>query len=96
MQTLGIVLMACLAMLLGILDSATPEATLTSQDQALLEAAGRNDVRGIQQLVKHGASIHAQDTRGRTALLVAVDRNHVESVRLLIEAGSDVNAQDHQ
>ena len=67
-----------------------------NQDQELIEAAGRNDTAMITQLLDQGASVQAQDGKGRTPLLLVVDRNHVESANLLIEAGADVNAQDHQ
>jgi ankyrin repeat protein len=96
MKTIGTVLMMCFVMLLGILDSAAPEDTIKSQEQALFAAAERNDVAMVRQLLKQGASVHAQDGNGQTALLIAVDRNHVESAKLLIEGGADVNAQDHQ
>jgi hypothetical protein len=95
-ETFGTALMMCLVMLVGLTDSATPEGPIGSRDRALIEAAGRNDVAMVRQLLKQGASVQAQDQRGRTALLAAVDRNHVESAKLLIEAGSDVNAQDRQ
>ncbi|MDR4484131.1 MAG: ankyrin repeat domain-containing protein [Nitrospirales bacterium] len=75
---------------------AIPEDSSRELDEALFEAAERNDAARIRQLLKQGASIHAQDGKGQTALLAAVDRNHIASARRLIEAGSDVNVQDRQ
>ncbi len=64
------------------------------RDQALIVAAGRNDVVSLRQLLSEGADLQARDGRGRTALMAATYRNHVESARLLIEVEADVNAQD--
>ncbi|MGP0593486.1 ankyrin repeat domain-containing protein [Nitrospira sp. T9] len=77
-------------------DFAMSEESSGKLDGALLHAAERNDAAMVRQLLKQGASIHAQNEKGQTALLLAVDRNHVESARVLIEAGADVNAQDRQ
>ena len=77
----------------GLREAGSP---MGNQDQELIEAAGRNDTAMITRLLDQGASVQAQDGKGRTALLLVVDRNHVESANLLIEAGADVNAQDHQ
>ncbi|MBA3614156.1 MAG: ankyrin repeat domain-containing protein, partial [Nitrospirales bacterium] len=72
------------------------EVPKTGLNEALFEAVGRNDAPMVRQLLKQGASIHAQNGKGQTELLLAVDRNHIESAKLLIEAGADVNAQDRQ
>jgi len=95
MKTFGIIVMLSLMMVVES-DFAMPEASMTSLDEALIEAAGQNDVIMIRRLLQQGANAQARDGRGRTALLSAVDGNQVESAKLLIEAGADVNAQDHQ
>lgn len=88
-------MMGLMMMMLGP-ESAIPKTATKSLDHALIEAAGRNEVEMVRQLLKQGANVQAQDRHGRTALLAAVNGNHVESARQLIEAGSDVNAQDHR
>lgn len=96
MNTVGAVMIMGLMMMVVGPDSAISEASNKSLDHALIDAAGRNEVEMVRQLLKQGANVQAQDRNGRTALLAAVNGNHVESARLLIEAGSNVNAQDHR
>src|SRR5690242_17785272 len=66
----------------------------TSDDQALIIAAGKADLAGVETLLRDGASVKAQDSHGRTALLAATQGDHVEVARALIAAGADVNAKD--
>jgi ankyrin repeat protein len=69
-------------------------ATPTELDLQLIRAAGTGDLEAVRTLLAQGASVHAQDERGRTALVVAAYRNDLPSVAVLIEAGADVNRQD--
>ena len=62
----------------------------------LIEAVTKNDLKAVQQLLKEGANVDAQDARGRTALLAAVEGHHLESTKVLLEAGADVNIQDYK
>ena len=85
-----------LGLLVTVLAFAKPGFSLSDQEQRLFEAVANNNVSMVQDLVKNGVKINAQDVRGRTALLVAVEQHHVESAKLLLEAGADVNIQDHK
>ena len=69
-------------------------AAAQSRDQALIAAAGKGDLAAVERLIREGASVKANDGRGRTALLAATHGNHVAVARALIAAGADVNAKD--
>jgi len=73
----------------------TLSADAQSRDPALIAAAGKGDLAGVERLMRDGASVAARDARGRTALLAATHGNHVAVARVLIAAGADVNAKDH-
>jgi ankyrin repeat protein len=66
----------------------------TTLDLELIGAASRGDTPGVLALLQRGASINAQDERGRTAIMAATYGNHVETVRALVQAGADVNIRD--
>src|SRR5690349_18442929 len=81
--------------LLGILVIAmTSPANAQNRDQALITAAGKGDLPGVERLLREGAGVAARDSRGRTALLAATHANQVAAARMLIAAGADVNAKD--
>ncbi|MEC1156020.1 ankyrin repeat domain-containing protein [Cytobacillus horneckiae] len=63
-------------------------------NEQLLLAAERGESDKINNLIKEGANINAQDEKGRTATLIATYNNHVETANVLIKAGADVNLQD--
>ncbi|XVF45239.1 hypothetical protein PTKIN_Ptkin02bG0189200 [Pterospermum kingtungense] len=50
----------------------------------LCTAAKRNDLRVMQELLKHGLSVDAKDRHGLTALQVAMKEKHVDMVNLLV------------
>ncbi|GJL56458.1 MAG: hypothetical protein NPIRA02_35900 [Nitrospirales bacterium] len=81
---------------ISVIVLAKPGNLMTDKEQRLLEAVSQNDLTTVQELVKEGININAQDIRGRTALLVAVENHHFESANMLLEAGADVNMQDHK
>ena len=64
------------------------------QDNALVEAGSRNDLKRVQQLLETGADVNSKDKDGATALIEASFKGHAEMVRLLLEKGADVNAPD--
>ena len=55
----------------------TVSANAQNRDQALIGAAGKGDLAGVERLIREGASVTARDNRGRTALLAATHGNHV-------------------
>ena len=65
-----------------------------TRDQSLIAAAEQGDLERVRQLLEHGASVTAQDERGRTALIAAAYQNNLPIADLLIQAGADVNTQD--
>lgn len=62
---------------------------------ALHEAAAKNDVPRIQELLAAGVPLERRDNNGATPLLVATHANAVEAASALIAAGADVNAKDN-
>jgi len=76
------------------MSSMSQEHSANKQDQALITAAAKGDIKAVQILLDEGASTHAANTRGVTALIAAAYRNHLELAELLIQAGADVNRQD--
>ncbi|KAJ1463201.1 kinase-like domain-containing protein [Pelagophyceae sp. CCMP2097] len=68
-------------------------ATVASQQ--LLDAALRNDVAQVAQVLGQGADVNTSMAHDqRTALHVAAMEGHVSTVALLLEKGADVNARD--
>jgi ankyrin repeat protein len=60
----------------------------------LILAAERGDLKKLEELIKAGANLNAQDHKGRTAMLAATHSNKPEIVKILIDAGADMNLQD--
>ncbi|GHH98862.1 hypothetical protein AM1BK_24050 [Neobacillus kokaensis] len=63
-------------------------------NKQLLQAAEHSDADTISKLIKKGANINAQDSKGRTATMIATYNNDVETAKVLIKAGADVNIRD--
>ena len=77
-----------------ILLAASEHRTSQAQNQQLIAAADRGDLKAVKQLLAQGADVRAQDDRGRTALIAAAYRNDLAVADALIQAGADVNVQD--
>ncbi|MFF2449128.1 ankyrin repeat domain-containing protein [Neobacillus sp. NPDC058068] len=63
-------------------------------NKQLLQAAKRGEADTLSKLIKNGADINAQDSRGRTAIMNATYSNDVETAKILIKKGANVNIQD--
>ncbi|MEH7123695.1 ankyrin repeat domain-containing protein [Bacillus sp. JJ1773] len=63
-------------------------------NKELLQAAEQGKAVAISRLIKEGANINAQDSKGRTATMIVTYNNDVETAKVLIKAGADVNIQD--
>ncbi|XP_065360908.1 ankyrin repeat domain-containing protein 50 isoform X2 [Calliphora vicina] len=60
----------------------------------LLEAASRNDMHEVAELLEHGITPDAANEDGLTALHQCCIDNNVEMLKLLLEYGANVDAQD--
>ncbi len=61
---------------------------------ALIEAAGKGDLKRVKALVKGGLSVDARDDIGVTALMEAAYAGRVKVVKYLLQAGADPNVTD--
>ncbi|WP_374668591.1 ankyrin repeat domain-containing protein [Ramlibacter sp.] len=61
-------------------------------DQALREAAERNDLPAFQALLARGADVNAADAQRNTAFLLAARSGHAAIVRAALAAGADVKS----
>ena len=59
-----------------------------SEERALLEAAKRGDLTGVDRLLAAGADVNYQDRGGYTALTGAASRDHNVIVERLLAAGA--------
>jgi ankyrin repeat protein len=58
----------------------------------LESAAGRNDIKAVNELLDQGATVNEKDRlNGRTALKAASSQGNVAMVKLLLDRGADVN-----
>jgi ankyrin repeat protein len=58
----------------------------------LHNAAGRNDVKAVNELLDQGANINEKNhLNGGTALKAASSRGNIDMVKLLLDRGADVN-----
>ncbi|XP_069771237.1 protein phosphatase 1 regulatory subunit 16A [Narcine bancroftii] len=65
-------------------------------DVRLLEAASRNDLEEVRQLLQEGISPDLYNEDGLTALHQCCIDDHREMVKLLLDAGANVNACDSE
>jgi uncharacterized protein len=61
---------------------------------ALMHAAARGYLDGVQLLLQHGADVNVRDAKDRRPLFAACKCNDADVAACLIEAGADVNAVD--
>ncbi|GEM_PF-7060456 len=57
-------------------------------------AFSHNELKIAKLLLKNGADINHQDSKGISILLAAIQAGKIEHVKLLIESGADVTAKD--
>ena len=69
-------------------------AAYESEKRALLEAAKRGDLEGVERLLDAGADVNYQDGGDYTALMGAASRGHNAIVERLLTAGADVHLED--
>lgn len=73
-----------------------PRHIIFPQNVSFLEAAARNDVEEVRQMLQSGFSANLYNEDGLTALHQCCIDDFEEIVRLLIDAGADVNACDSE
>ena len=61
----------------------------------LIVAAGRGDVKVMNDMIKAGANVNISDDVFGNPIATAASSAHYEAVKLLIYNGADVNVPDH-
>ncbi|MGM7723207.1 ankyrin repeat domain-containing protein [Metabacillus sp. Hm71] len=91
-----LLLQGCISNINGEQKKQEKESEIMSEElnKQLLQAAEHGEADIIGKLVKKGANINAQDSKGRTAAMIATYNKDVKTAKVLIEAGADVNIQD--
>jgi hypothetical protein len=67
---------------------------IDADGKAMWRRNGPDDVRLVQGMLAHGATVKAASSGGATALLAAVKCDRPRTVALLLSHGGNVNAQD--
>jgi hypothetical protein len=70
------------------------QATTTTLNESLWEAARAGDTGRIAALLEQGVDVNAKTPYGMTALYYAADKGHLEAIKLLVARGADVNVED--
>ncbi|XP_034529488.1 diacylglycerol kinase iota isoform X3 [Notolabrus celidotus] len=68
----------------------TAGTPLTSEEQALLKAAGAGDLSTLSECVRRGVSLLVRDSAGCSALHIAAQNGHTEVVSFILLQGSKV------
>jgi outer membrane protein assembly factor BamB len=63
---------------------------LSAPDEALLDAAQRNDMNGVVQALEQGADVNSKKFYGGRALLFAATNANLDMAELLVERGADL------
>ncbi len=90
MKLLALPALSIVILLTGV---QTP-APNTPADEALLDAAQRNDLPALTRALDQGANVNAEARYRRSALLFAARNANLDMVRFLVERGADVTARD--
>ena len=72
---------------------AQERSSLNPADEALIDAAQRNDLLGVAAALDEGANVNAESRFG-IALLHAARHSNLEMVKFLVERGADVTIED--
>ncbi len=68
-------------------------ASQAGESQELVEAARRDDLKQVQDLLDKGVDVNAKDNESMTALMAASEGGHEEVVKLLARNGAALNAK---
>lgn len=77
-----------------VVDTKSEKKVANDMKEQLIQAAEQQDSKTVSHLIKNGANINVQDSKGRTPTMIATYNNDIETAKLLIDAGADVNILD--
>jgi uncharacterized protein len=67
-----------------------------AQDQALIEAAKKGDLKQVETLLNKGVDVNTKDEFGWTPLIHAAGQGHLDVVRFLVERGAEINMRNYR
>ena len=82
------------SLILALLVAGTQQPGTLTSNEALLDAAQRDDLAGVVAALEAGADVDARTRYEATALLIAARNVNADMVRLLVERGADLSVED--
>lgn len=67
-----------------------------SKINKIIGLSAKGDLTTLKSLVKNGADVNFENSRGETALFFACQRGHLETVKFLIGREADIDHRDNQ
>ncbi|QQZ10414.1 ankyrin repeat domain-containing protein [Heyndrickxia vini] len=72
-----------------VVDTKSEKKVANDMKEQLIQAAEQQDSKTVSHLIKNGANINVQDSKGRTPTMIATYNNDIETAKLLIDAGAE-------
>lgn len=63
------------------------------QEKNIIGLVIKNDVQGVEKMLKNGINVKMEDNGKRSLLLIATNKRYYEMAKLLVKYGADVNQQ---
>ncbi len=63
------------------------------QEKNIIGLVIKNDVQGVEKMLKNGINVNMEDNGKRSLLLIATNKGYYEMAKLLVKYGADVNQQ---
>ncbi|XP_062440590.1 26S proteasome non-ATPase regulatory subunit 10 isoform X2 [Rhea pennata] len=77
-------------------NGADPDATDHFESTPLHRAAAKGNLKMIQILLRHNASVNIQDSEGNTPLHLACDEERVDEAKLLVSHGASIHIENKE
>jgi uncharacterized protein len=87
-------LLVVVVALVALAACTTDDAAAPGRDEALRDAAWRDDIATARRLVEGGADVDAKDDTEQSAYLIATSEGYLDLLELTLHAGADVDSKD--